>query len=127
MSDIINKGNSSVKKLLMVFLLLVSALSFILAYQETAQTTVTHMENADERISRPFVIPAGPLFSDPQSAYTYYPLFRKLLGGRHRIETTPTRGLVDAKTCHAFRPMRKLWGIPSLPDPWGERLVEKTP
>ena len=54
-------------------------------------------------------------------------LFRKLLGGRHRVETTRTEGLVDAKTCHAFRRIRKLWGsrayqIPGVRDGPKKRL-----
>lgn len=71
------------KKILMGFLILMSALSFIIAYHNTTAESIQAMETAGQRNSTPFWIPVSPVFSNPGNSTEIYYLIQRAARETH--------------------------------------------
>jgi hypothetical protein len=60
-------GNELVRKVIVGFLLLVSALAFFMAFSRAQSRAITTIESAGAAIGQPLWIPASALFSQPGS------------------------------------------------------------
>ena len=57
------------KKLVVIFLILASAFSFAITYNQTDKEELAKMEKAEEAIAKPFMIPNDILLADPDKMY----------------------------------------------------------
>lgn len=67
-------GNGSVRKVIVGFLLLVSALAFFMAFSRAQSRAITTIESAGAAIGQPLWIPASALFSQPGSWQVVEPI-----------------------------------------------------
>ncbi len=57
------------KKLVVIFLIMASAFSFAITYNQTDKEELEKMEKAEETIAKPFVIPNDSFLADPDELY----------------------------------------------------------